>query len=149
MPKFLPTKSKIHFIARGLLIQDKNIILCHIKGRDWYFLPGGHVKNSESAQNALLRELKEEIGKNEYIMSSFIGVCENIFSLDENTFQQEVNIIFQVNVSNDLVISSKENNLEFISIEKEKLSDYNILPEKMKNGIQNWMITGRPFLKEI
>ena len=104
MIKFLPTESNIHLIARGLLVQGENIILCHVKEKNWYFLPGGHIENGESAKQGLLRELKEEIGENDYSISSFIGICENIFSLDENTSQQEVNIIFQVNAPEGTII---------------------------------------------
>jgi 8-oxo-dGTP pyrophosphatase MutT (NUDIX family) len=149
MTKFLPTESNIHFIARGLLIQGGNIIICHVKGKDWYFLPGGHIENGESAKQALLRELKEEIGENDYNISSFIGVCENIFPLSENTSQQEVNILFQVETSEDSLISSKEDDLEFITIKKEDFNNYKILPEKMKNGIQEWMSGNTSFFKEI
>ena len=149
MIKFLPTESNIHFIARGLLVQGENIILCHVKEKNWYFLPGGHIENGESAKQGLLRELKEEIGENDYTISSFIGICENIFPLDENTSQQEVNIIFQVNAPEGTIISSKEDDLEFITIKKEEFADYKILPEKMKNGIKEWIKTGVPFLKEL
>ncbi|MFA5080162.1 MAG: NUDIX domain-containing protein [Candidatus Paceibacterota bacterium] len=149
MIKFLPTESNIHFIARGLLIQSESVILCHVKGKDWYFLAGGHIENGESAKQGLLRELKEEIGENDYTISSFVGVCENIFSLDENISQQEVNIIFQVNIPEGTMIFSKEDDLEFITIKKEEFANYKILPEKMKNGIQEWMKTSAPFLKEL
>jgi len=149
MIEFFPTESNIHFIARGLLLQGESIILCHVKEKDWYFLPGGHIENGESAKQGLSRELKEEIGENDYTISSFIGICENIFSLDENTSQHEINIIFQVNIPERSIISSKEDDLEFITIKKEEFASYKIFPEKMKTDIQEWMKTGTPFLKEL
>jgi ADP-ribose pyrophosphatase YjhB (NUDIX family) len=149
MTKFLPSESNIHFIARSLLKQSENLVICHVKGEDWYFLPGGHVENGESAKQTILRELKEEIGENDYKILSFIGICENIFPLDNNTLQQEINIVFLVSVSEDSLISSKEDDLEFISIKKEEFADYNILPERMKNGIREWMEKDVPFFKEL
>jgi len=149
MDKYFSPKSKIHLIARGVLISDGNIILCRVKGKDWYFLPGGHVENGESSKEALLRELREEIGEKDYKITSFIGVCENIFPLDEEMFQQEVNIIFKVEVSKKNLIFSMEKDLEFIAIKKEDFLKYKILPETIKTGIQEYLKTNTPFLKEI
>jgi 8-oxo-dGTP diphosphatase len=56
-----------HVVVAAVLVRDGRILLCHRgPGRDWYpdvwDLPGGHIRNSETAQDALVRELAEEIG---------------------------------------------------------------------------------------
>src|SRR3989344_6097678 len=58
--KFEQSKSNIHIISRGLIAQGGDIVLCKTKGAGWFFLPGGHIEEGESARSALLRELEEE-----------------------------------------------------------------------------------------
>ena len=61
MIKFQEPKSHIHLIARGFLTCGEEIILCQTKDAKWFFLPGGHIEDGESARATLLRELREEI----------------------------------------------------------------------------------------
>lgn len=147
--KFDAPRSHIHVLARGLLVRGEEIILCRVKDAKWFFLPGGHVEDGESARNSLLRELKEEIGDGDYDISSFIGACENIFSLEENLFQHEINIVFKVNVPSTLKVGTKEDHIEFVTIPKGTLKDYKILPAPLKEGLMTWLETNEPFLKEL
>ena len=149
MLNFQPPKSHIHVIARGLLMHGDDIVLCRPKDAKWFFLPGGHVEDGESAREALLRELHEEMGDSDYKVTSFIGVCENIFQLQEGTQQHEINIIFQVNIPHELKIDSKEDRIEFVNVKGTTLKDHNILPVALKNGLLEWLESAEPFLKEI
>jgi ADP-ribose pyrophosphatase YjhB (NUDIX family) len=149
MKKYQSRNSSIHIIARGLLFQGEKVILCHVKDKDWFFLPGGHVEDGESVRMALFRELNEEIGEAEYKITSFLGVCENVFSLSEDAFQHEINIVFKVEVPKNFVVSTKEDHIEFKVIDKEELTNYKILPDKLKSGLLDWIIYDKPFIKEI
>ena len=149
MKRFQWPKSHIHSIARGLLVHGEEIILCRIKDAKWFFLPGGHIEDGESARVALLRELHEEIGIGDYKITSFIGVCENIFPVEEDILQHEINIIFEVNVPHGLEVNSKEDHIEFVSIIKKNLKDYKILPATLKDCLIEWLENKKPFLKEI
>ena len=55
-------QEKIHVISRAVIIDKNNILLCKTLELEisFYFLPGGHIENGESAENSLLRELQEE-----------------------------------------------------------------------------------------
>lgn len=149
MAKFKGRESHIHLIARGLLMREGEVVLCRAKGSKWFFLPGGHVEDGESARTALLRELKEEIGGGGYRITSFIGACENIFSLEEDVFQHEMNIIFKVYVPGEVNISSKEDHLEFITVAKNELKDYKILPTTLKDNLIEWIENEELFFVEI
>lgn len=130
-------------------MQGEEIILCRIKGADWFFLPGGHIEDGESARTALLRELNEEMGISNLEATAFVGVCENVFSQEEGVSQHEINIVIKVNVPLELKIDSQEDHIEFVSIPKKDLKDYNILPAEIKAGLIEWFESEKPFLKEI
>lgn len=142
-------ESKIHVLSRGLIFQGDEVILCRVKGKKWFFLPGGHVENGESARVALLREIQEEIGGSVCEVSSFIGSIENIFKLEENLLQQEINFIFKVEAPIDFNIVSKEDHLEFIKIKVSDIQETNILPASLKDGVVKWLDNKVPFLKEL
>ncbi len=147
--KFQGPKSSIHLIARGLLLHGDNVILCRAKDAEWFFLPGGHIEDGESAKVALLRELREEIGEGKYNITSFVGACENIFPLEEGAFQHEINIVFAIDVPKGIELKTKEAHIEFISVPKNDLKNYKILPVPLKDGIIEWICSSNSFFKEI
>jgi ADP-ribose pyrophosphatase YjhB (NUDIX family) len=73
--------SRIHLIARGIIIQQEHVLLCHKKGMDYVFLPGGHIEPLESAAEAVAREMHEEFG-GEAIMERFVTAIENAYRED-------------------------------------------------------------------
>lgn len=54
--------AQIHFSVKGLIIKDKKFLVLHkVSPRCEYFdLPGGKMKNNESAEETLQREILEE-----------------------------------------------------------------------------------------
>jgi 8-oxo-dGTP diphosphatase len=57
----------VHAVAAGILVRCGEVLLCRRSlERAWYpgvwDLPGGHIELAESPQEALVRELREEIG---------------------------------------------------------------------------------------
>lgn len=147
MIDFDKPKANIHLISRGLLLQKDSIILCRMVGAKWYFLPGGHIENGETAKQALLRELEEEIKLADYKIGEFLGVCENTFELSENVLQQEVNLVFAVEVPQDLVVETKEGHIEFVLVPKSELLEYKILPAEIKDGVIEWLNSAKVFHK--
>ncbi|HYD90152.1 MAG TPA: NUDIX domain-containing protein [Flavobacterium sp.] len=147
MTQYDKPDSNIHVIARGLLTQGNKIILCQVKDASWYFLPGGHVENGESAKAALSRELVEEIAEADYRVGDFIGVCENTFELKPDLLQHEINLVFQVDVPEELKVEAKEGHIGFIAIDRASLKDHKIMPTGIKEGLIEWLDTNKPFFK--
>lgn len=50
--------------VNALIIRDNKLLLAREKGHKLYLLPGGGVEKGESLEEALCRELKEELGVN-------------------------------------------------------------------------------------
>ncbi len=49
-------------LAGCAIIEKGKILLLHRIKTDWFELPGGKIDNNESAEQAAVRELKEELG---------------------------------------------------------------------------------------
>lgn len=59
--------SPAHRVSCGLLVRDGRVFLVHrADSNDWYpnvwDFPGGHIEPGESSPDALMRELREELG---------------------------------------------------------------------------------------
>ncbi|MBJ7996072.1 NUDIX domain-containing protein [Bacillus mycoides] len=123
-------KSKFHHIVRAIMIKDEKLLVAEYIGHH-YFLPGGHVEIGESAENALIRELREELGVTCSI-KQFLGVIEKQWQAKE-TLHHEINHIFEIDsneLKSDFTPISKESHLAFhwIDFNKENINSYTIMP---------------------
>lgn len=53
----------IECIARAIIEENGKFLLCRGKGKVNFFFPGGHIEEGESAPEALMREIQEELGE--------------------------------------------------------------------------------------
>jgi len=123
----------IEVLVRAIIKSDDNrILVCKNKGKDYYFFPGGHVEFGESAERALARELKEELGIS-VKPTSFIGGCEHRFSEDGKDYH-EINLVWQTEVD-ELKTASLEDHLEFFLFNQEQLKKEIIFPEAIVQAL--------------
>ena len=47
--------------AAGIIIQDRKLLFARAKDMDFFIDPGGKIEPDETAKQALVRELKEEL----------------------------------------------------------------------------------------
>ena len=47
--------------AGGILIRDRKILVTRSRGKQSFYAPGGKIEGGETAQQSLVRELKEEV----------------------------------------------------------------------------------------
>lgn len=50
--------------AGGILLKDRKFLVTHAQGKKFYIAPGGIIEDGETAEQALIRELAEEININ-------------------------------------------------------------------------------------
>ena len=128
----------------GLLVKKKKQVLVECNpDYDFVVLPGGRVKTLESSEDALIREINEEmkIDLTNYNLE-FIGIDENFFELD-NIKYHELYFIYKIEIdeNNDnfkdgmINYDSKVNYYKWINILD--LKGVNLLPKSLINIIDS------------
>lgn len=123
-------------IARAIIIKEGKILLCKSKRRGYYFLPGGHVEFGEKIEEALIRELKEELNA-KTVRMKLVGLVQNRFR-EENKNWHEINFIFETKLK-DCDISSREDRILFEWVELSSLKKTNILPAALPALVVKWL----------
>jgi 8-oxo-dGTP diphosphatase len=68
------------------LITDSTRRLCIIQSNGGHFLPGGAIEPGETAENALVRELREELGRTVCILGRIGEAVQYVFAQGEAYF---------------------------------------------------------------
>ena len=117
----------IETIARGVCVVEGKILLCKAKGGKTTYLPGGHIEFGETGRQALVREIKEELGLDSST-GAFLGVVENSF-LQHGAPHSEINLVYELSLPKG-GIKAQEDWIEF---EWRPLSDLgDLLPETFR-----------------
>lgn len=128
----------------GLLVKKKKQVLVECNpDYDFVVLPGGRVKTLESSEDALIREINEEmkIDLTKYNLE-FIGIDENFFELD-NIKYHELYFIYKIEIDENnedfkdgmINYDSKVNYYKWVNILD--LKEVNLLPKSLINIIDS------------
>ena len=148
------SKNNIHVLSRGVIICQDHILLAYDPRKQpnhyyelnasFYYLPGGHIDFDESAQNALIREMKEEAGF-EAGIEKFLGIIEHAwhFPGDEVCCHtHEINLIFQLNIKElkfEDALPQKEEHVAFRWVAIEKIQEIDLRPLLLKATLSKWL----------
>lgn len=128
-------KNDFELCVRAIIQQNGAILVCQNKEKNYYFFPGGHINFGESAEEALKRELKEEL----YISIktiSFIGTIENVFE-EGGRKHHELDLVFSVEAKN-LKDRSKEDHIDFVFFDMKRFVKEDIFPIALRDNIIKW-----------
>ncbi len=111
----------IEVIARGVCVQGGKILLCRAKGGATTYLPGGHIEFGETGRQALVREVKEELGVDAET-GAFLGVVENAFQ-QHGKPHAEINLVYELKIPVATPARALEDWIEFEWRDREHLDD--------------------------
>ncbi len=137
----------MHTSVRGIVNYNDKIVLIHrIKTkddgtvRDYYVTPGGKIEENESHEEALRREIKEELG----IKIEIKDLCLELDDRDYNdSFQYFYNCNYkagELGTGDGPEFTDKENYkgvFEIVLVDKKEISKLNLVPEKIKEILVN------------
>ena len=137
----------MHTSVRGIVNYNDKIVLIHrIKTkddgtvRDYYVTPGGKIEEDESHEEALRREIKEELG----IEIEIKDLCLELDDRDYNdSFQYFYNCNYkagELGTGDGPEFTDKENYkgvFEIVLVDKKEISKLNLVPEKIKEILVN------------
>lgn len=137
----------MHTSVRGIVNYNDKIVLIHrIKTkddgtvRDYYVTPGGKIEENESHDEALRREIKEELG----IEIEIKDLCLELDDRDYNdSFQYFYNCNYkagELGTGDGPEFTDKENYkgvFEIVLVDKKEISKLNLVPEKIKEILVN------------
>ena len=118
----------VETIARGVAIRDGKVLLCRAKGGQSTYLPGGHIEFGETGREALVREVKEELGTDS-TAGEFLGVVENSFD-QHGKRHCEINLVYRLDLASDAA-ESQEDWISFEWCALAELPKANLLPREM------------------
>ena len=117
-----------------ILRHGDSVLLCQTVGESWWFTPGGRVRAGESFEEAIDRELKEEIGL-PVLLGPCIAIAEGFFYNDGRNFH-EVGAYFTASLKADpREIPTRFENEEREWVAVEQTRDMEIYPEFLRSMI--------------
>ena len=132
----------IETIARGVCVKDGKLLLCRAKGGKSSYLPGGHIEFGETGREALVREVREELGVGSST-GAFLGALENSF-VQNGKPHAEINLVYELMLADGVdagELKSCEDWIEFVWQDLDDLESANLLPEGFR-ALADWPDVG-------
>lgn len=132
----------LNYRVSAIFRYGNKILLHHELNSIHYTLPGGRVKEGETTEETLRREIKEEMGQEIKIIKP-ISFMENLFT-DNKKKYHEILVTYELEFLDKSMYEKeviptieKDKELEFIWYDIDKLNDIIFLPKALKDLIAN------------
>lgn len=133
-------KRAVEVIARGVCIVDGKILLCYGRKSGISYLPGGHVEFGETAREALVREIREEMGCSSRA-TTYLGTCEHQF-FQQGEPHTEINLLFTLEIpalTDTTDPAAEESWIGFRWVELAQLQDASFQPDALIAVLPQWI----------
>lgn len=123
-------KMRFNFRVACIIEKDGQVLLHKQKKDNFWNMLGGRVKCGETCEQALRRELSEELGCS-CGKVQLVHVCENFFELNKTAFH-ELLVIFRAELSEEINMENVEDKIEIRWFPACELDEVVIKPEFAK-----------------
>ena len=133
-------EKSIEIVVRGVLLSEGDLLLVRKKGAPYTFLPGGHIAFGETAEEALVREIEEEVGRRPTV-EEYLGTLEHAWG-EAGDRHHELNLVFRLalkGVSRESAPVSREHWLEFLWHPLDRLKEVNLQPYPLWDLLPQWL----------
>ncbi len=133
-------QTKVEVIARGVCVVEGQLLLCHGKKATLTYLPGGHIEFRETVRQALVREIKEELGRDSEA-GRFLGCCEHAF-VQKGEPHAEINLVFELHIPglDPLApVAAAEDWIGFRWVPLNQLDDARLEPAPLRTLLAEWL----------
>lgn len=119
--------------AAALIERDNHLLLSKMDGDDFWALPGGQIEHGEPSDQALKREIKEELGIYDSHCLHLQFILENFFTYNEKSYH-EVGFYYKTSIPIDCYpiatdgFKAAEDNILFKWFKIDDLKDVFIKP---------------------
>jgi len=120
--------------AAAIITSENKILLHKMRGDSFWTLAGGKIKCQETSEDAILRELKEEIAT-DVTVEKLLIIAENFFTFDYKLFH-EFCFIYKICDGDKLVSNNNiftNENLIYHWFNINEIPDIKIKPDFMKS----------------
>lgn len=136
----MTSSNTIDVIARGVCVMSSQILLCFGRKSGIAYLPGGHIDFGETARQALVREIQEEMGLASRA-GRFLGCCEHAF-VQNGEQKAEINLVFELaidGISPDKPLSAAEDWIGFKWHPLDQLATARFEPARLGALLSDWL----------
>ncbi|MCI5652078.1 MAG: NUDIX domain-containing protein [Ruminococcus bromii] len=140
---FSTRKGRFNYRTAAVIVQDGRLLVTTDSNSAYNYLPGGRVTVNETAEDALTRELREELNI-EVAPGRALWVCQSFFTLEPTGERiHELCTYFAVDVSGtDLLkrgdrFPGEEPGVRFEWIPLDRLPEIDLEPEFLKTQVKN------------
>ena len=142
--KIKTEKEEFHGRTCGIIKQGNKFLIMRVNKTSYYHIPGGHIEIGEDSEQAVVREIKEEIGCDVQETSLF-SIQENFWVRNAKKChgiefyyiikpKQQLQMKDYEKIEND---KGEENLLEFKWVTAEELKDIDLRPINIRDMLIN------------
>ena len=134
---------KLNIRTTAVIIHENKLLVHKNANEDFCALVGGRIKIGENSEEAIKREIFEEMGKKIEIQK-YLTTIENFFKADDMTYH-EIMFVYKADFENEedkkIITTIKniegENELKYKWVSIDELEKANLQPVILRNMIKN------------
>lgn len=142
--KIKTEKEEFHGRTCGIIKQDNKFLIMWVNKTAYFHIPGGHIEIGEDSEQAVIREIKEEIGCD--VQETKLFAIEENFWLRNNKKCHGIEFYYIVTPKKQLqmkeyerieIDKGEEKLLEFKWVTSDELKDIDLRPTNIRDMLIN------------